>query len=115
MEKVQEILGESFNNIEWSNHYGFNVSSKWSDNPVEVSPSVQYQWVSIRRSHADEHTGNRFWEDFSTPVLWNNYGKTSMTFIVYCNMSDETTPKSPTAGWWNTSNNTLQMSKTNAS
>ena len=28
-------------------------------------------------------------------------------------MSDETTPKSPVAGWWNTSNDTLQMSKTN--
>ena len=114
-QKAQEILGESFNNIEWNNHYGFNVSSGWSDNPVEVSPSTQYQWVSIRRSHADEHTGDRFWEDFSTPVLWNSYGKRTRTFIVYCNISDETIPKSPAAGWWNTSNNTLQMSKTNAS
>ena len=114
-QKAQEILGESFNNIEWNNHYGFNVSSGWSGNPVEVSPSTQYQWVSIRRSHADEHTGDRFWEDFSTPVLWNSYGKRIRTFIVYCNISDETIPKSPAAGWWNTSNNTLQMSKTNAS
>ena len=112
-QKAQEILGESFNNIEWSNYYGFNISAKWSDNPTEVSPFVQYQWVSIRRSHADERTGDRFWEDFSTPVLWNNYSQTSMTFVVYCNMSDETTPKSPVAGWWNTSNDTLQMSKTN--
>ncbi len=113
-QKAQEILGESFNNIEWSNYYGFNVSAKWSDNPIGVSPSTQYQWVSTRRSQADEHTGDRFWEDFSTPVLWNNYSKTSMTFVVYCNMSDETTPKSPVAGWWNTSNDTLQMSKTNS-
>lgn len=113
-QKAQEILGESFNNIEWNNHYGFDVSSGWSDNPVEVGPSAPYQWVSIRRSHADEHNGNRFWEDFSTPVLWNSYGKRTRTFIVYCNMSDETTPISPASGWWNTSNDTLQMSKTDS-
>ena len=113
-QKVQEILGESFDNTEWNNQYGFNVSSGWSDNPVEVSPSTPYQWVSIRRSHADEHNGNRFWEDFSTPVLWNSYGKRTRTFIVYCNMSDETIPESPRLGWWNTSNDTLQISKTDS-
>ena len=112
-EKAQEILGESFNNTEWNNQYGFNVSSGWSDNPIEVSPSAPYQWVSIRRSYADEHNGNRFWEDFSTPVLWNSYGKRTRTFIVYCNMSDETIPESPRLGWWNTSNDTLQINKTN--
>ena len=113
-EKAQEILGESFNNTEWNNQYGFNVSSGWSDNPIEVSPSAPYQWVSIRRSYADEHNGNRFWEDFSTPVLWNSYGKRTRTFIVYCNMSDETIPESPRLGWWNTSNDTLQISKTDS-
>lgn len=114
-QKVQEILGESFDNTEWNNQYGFNVSSGWSDNPVEVGPSVPYQWVSIRRSYADENTGGkRFWEDFSTPVLWNSYGKRSRTFIVYCNMPDETIPESPRLGWWNTSNDTLQISKTDS-
>ena len=113
-DKAQEILGESFNETEWNSQYGFIVSSGWSDNPVEVGPSVPYQWVSIRRSYADEHNGNRFWEDFSTPVLWNSYGKRTRTFIVYCNMSDETIPESPRLGWWNTSNDTLQISKTDS-
>ena len=114
-DKAQEILGESFDNTEWNNHYGFNVSSGWSDNPVEVGPSTPYQWVSIRRSYADENTGGkRSWEDFSTPVLWNSYGKRTRSFIVYCNMPDDTTPKSPASGWWNTSNDTLQMSKDNS-
>ena len=110
-EKVQKVLGDRFDETKWSSYYGFNISSGWSDNPVEVGPSTPYQWVSIRRSHTDETTGGkRFWEDFSTPVLWNSYGKRTRSFIVYCNMSDETTPKSPVGGWWNTSNNTLQMS-----
>lgn len=113
-QKVQEILGESFDETEWNNQYGFNVSSGWSDNPVEVGPSVPYQWVSIRRSYADENTGGkRFWEDFSTPVLWNSYGKRSRTFIVYCNMPNETTPESPTGGWWDTTSNSLWINKTN--
>ena len=113
-QKVQEILGESFDETEWNNQYGFNVSSGWSDNPVEVGQSVPYQWVSIRRSYADENTGGkRFWEDFSTPVLWNSYGKRSRTFIVYCNMPNETTPESPTGGWWDTTSNSLWINKTN--
>ena len=113
-EKVQKVLGDRFDETEWNNYYGFNVSSGWSDNPVEVGPSALYQWVSIRRSYADEKTGGkRFWEDFSTPVLWNSYGQRTRTFIVYCNMPNETTPELPTGGWWDTTKDALWMSKTN--
>ena len=111
---AKKVLGESFNETEWNNYYGFDVNSGWSDNPVEVGPSALYQWVSIRRSYADEKTGGkRFWEDFSTPVLWNSYGQRTRTFIVYCNMPDETTPIPPSGGWWDTTKDALWMSKTN--
>ncbi len=80
-------------------------SKGWSDNPIKVSPMSPYQWVSIRRSHTDETTGGkRFWEDFSDPVLWNSYGKSTRTFIVYCNVSDGVVPptlRTPVGGFWN--------------
>lgn len=110
---AKKVLGESFNETEWNNYYDFNVSPGWSDNPVEVGPSAPYQWVSIRRSRADENNGKRFWEDFSTPVLWNSYGKRTRSFIVYCNMPNKTTPELPTGGWWDTTDDALWISKTN--
>ena len=116
IKNAKKVLGELFDETEWKNYYGFDVNSGWSDNPVEVGPSALYQWVSIRRSYTDENTGGkRFWEDFSAPVLWNSYGQRTRTFIVYCNMPDETTPIPPVGGWWDTATDALWMRMPNES
>ena len=92
-EKAMEALGEAFDETRWNNYYGFDVTTGWKDNPIPVDHFTPFQWVSVRRSTADEVSGDRIWEDFSDPVLWNSYGKSTRVFIIYCNMpSDEEHP-----------------------
>jgi len=92
-EKSMEALGETFEEGRWTNYYGFDLTSGWKDDPIPVDHYSPYQWVSIRRSTADEISGKRVWEDFSDPVLWNSYGKSTRVFIIYCNMpADEEHP-----------------------
>ena len=93
---------ETIWNNQVSNRTYFGFNKGWKDNPIKVDGLNPYQWVSIRRSTADEDTGGkRLWEDFSDPVLWSSYGKTTRTFIVYCNVSEGVTPKRPVGGYWN--------------
>ena len=100
----KEITDAGYNVSNYDSVKAF-FSKGWSDNPIKVSHMSPYQWVSIRRSHTDETTGGkRFWEDFSDPVLWNSYGKSTRTFIVYCNVSDGVLPPTlctPVGGFWN--------------
>ena len=98
--KAEEALERTISDSEWQGCFGFNVYPGWTDNPISISPYEPYQWVSIRRSTADEFDGKRFWEDFSTPVLWNSYGKGTRVFVVYCNIDGNDTPKRPEGGYW---------------
>lgn len=109
--KAQEVLGAAFDLTKWNNYYNFVLTTGWRDDPVPVDPLTPYQWVSIRRSTADEISGKRVWEDFSDPVLWNSYGKSTRVFIIYCNMPvdeehpDKEIPNKPVDGtgvWVNT-------------
>ena len=104
LEIKKEITDAGYNVSNYDSVKAF-FSKGWSDNPIKVSPMSPYQWVSIRRSHTDETTGGkRQWEDFSDPVLWNSYGKSTRTFIVYCNVSDGVLPptlRTPVGGFWN--------------
>lgn len=74
----------------------------WTDNPTGVDPENQYELVSIRKSHNDSD-GKRVWEEFSTPVVWATFSKSTRVFVVYCNMIDESTPDAPHGGWWDVS------------
>ncbi len=117
--KAQKALDREITNTEWNNHFGFDVTTvMWYDNPKEVNALSPFQWVSIRRSTADEDTGGkRFWEDFSDPpVLWNSYGKSTRTFIVYCNVADGVVPptlRTPVGGFWDVDTKKLVKDKNN--
>ena len=112
---------EAFNQ-KWEAYFGFFTNTDdchnktWTDNPTGTSPEVQYEFVAIRKSDPDAEKRN--WSDFSHPVLWSCYGKSTRTFMVYCNMplsEDESInnipPADPTNGWWNTTGNFLQNSE----
>ena len=91
----------------WAANFGMcPVNSGWKDNPGDVSPEMPYELVSIRKSKNDAE-GKRVWGDFGDPVVWSNYGKSTRTFIVYCNMVGDGTPATPENGWWNVEGNEL--------
>ena len=98
--KAEKALGREISDTEWTGFFGFGNYPMWTDNPIKVNPMEPYQWVSIRRSTADEHDGKRFWEDFGTPALWSSYGKSTRVFIIYCNMTSDDTPEDPKPGFW---------------
>ena len=115
---------EAFNQ-KWEAYFGFFTNTDdchnktWTDNPTGTSPEVQYEFVAIRKSDPDAEKRN--WSDFSHPVLWSCYGKSTRTFMVYCNMvlnEDESInnipPADPTNGWWNTTGNYLQNGETDS-
>ena len=99
-EKAETALGRPISDVEWLGYFGFGTYPVWTDNPVNISPYVPYQWVSIRKSTSDELDGEKFWEDFSTPTLWSSFGKGTRTFVVYCNINGNDTPKRPEGGYW---------------
>ena len=73
---------------------------QWYDDPQEVDSTNRYQWVSMRRSHADSN-GDAQWTDFSVPVLWNKYtedGKDGRTeeFIYILSKFNNNQPIAPT-------------------
>lgn len=93
---------------DWVNHFGFNKgSNSWTDNPTDVSATEPYEFVCIRKSYTDTD-GTKKWGEFSEPALWGNYGKSTRTFIIYCNMLEEhgepTEPNTGT-GWYNSTGN----------
>lgn len=91
----------------WAANFGMcPVNSGWKDNPGDVSPEMPYELVSIRKSKNDAE-GKRVWGDFGDPVVWSNYGKSTRTFIVYCNMVGDGIPATPENGWWNVEGNEL--------
>ena len=104
--KIKNIITDA--GYDESNYAGVKTffDKGWRDNPIKVSPMNPYQWVSIRRSHADEETGGkRQWEDFSEPVLWNTYGQATRVFMIYCNVRNtadpDIAPRQPQGGFWN--------------
>lgn len=59
---------------EYLPNFNFNGTVvKATDDPVSVSETVPYQWVSIRR----RKRGESVWQDFSHPSLWNMWAKGS--------------------------------------
>lgn len=44
------------------------VPSGWHDDPVGVSSSLPYEWISEREKK------NGIWSEFSAPALWAKYG-----------------------------------------
>ena len=104
--KIKKVITDAGYDV--SNYAGVKTffDKGWRDNPIKVSPMNPYQWVSIRRSHADEETGGkRLWEDFSDPVLWNTYGQATRVFMIYCNVKNDSNPdiapRRPQGGFWN--------------
>lgn len=45
--------------------------SPWTDNPSDVTISMPYEWVSVRKFN----WSTQLWEDFEEPTLWAKYGK----------------------------------------
>lgn len=106
--------GGSFESM-WANHFGFNIGdNSWTDNPTDVTSTQPYEFVSIRKSYTVN--GEKKWGEFSEPAVWASYGKSTRTFIVYCNILGEDEPTAPPrgSGWYNsTGNGSLQMASNN--
>ena len=103
----------------WTNHFGFNsgTANSWTDNPTDVSSTQPFEFVAIRKTYTDTD-GSKKWGDFSEPAVWASYGKSTRTFVVYCNVVGEgeiTAPPQGT-GWYNSSGfGSLQMSDVDSS
>lgn len=54
-----------------TNSNGDSNPFPWTDNPSDVTLSLPYQWVSIRKFD----WSTQLWEDFQEPTLWAKYGK----------------------------------------
>lgn len=54
-----------------TNSNGDSNPFPWTDNPSDVTLSLPYQWVSVRKFD----WSTQLWEDFQEPTLWAKYGK----------------------------------------
>ena len=43
--------------------------TNWKDNPTGVSPTMQYEWVAVRKRR------DNLWGPYSKPALWAHYGE----------------------------------------
>lgn len=76
------------------------IPSGWHDNPIGVSESLPFEWISERKKR------NGIWSNFSTPALWAKYGFDGIdgaegvagTSIVWKG-DFSSAPSSPQNGW----------------
>lgn len=71
------------------------VPSGWNDDPVGVSESLPFEWMSERKKK------DGIWGDFTTPALWAKYGFDGLGVdnadVMYAISDSNTT--APTSGW----------------
>ena len=71
------------------------IPSGWHDDPIGVSESLPFEWVSERENK------NGIWSNFSTPALWAKYGfdgkGVKYVDVLYAISTSNTT--APTTGW----------------
>lgn len=71
------------------------IPSGWHDDPIGVSESLPFEWVSEREKK------NGVWGNFSTPALWAKYGfdgkGVKSVDVLYAISTSNTT--APTTGW----------------
>lgn len=71
------------------------IPSGWHDDPIGVSESLPFEWVSEREKK------NGVWSNFSTPALWAKYGfdgkGVKYVDVLYAISTSNTT--APTTGW----------------
>lgn len=78
---VREILKNKYNKTftddDWNTAWtGVSTSFNWDwrDNPGDVTPSLKYQYVSIRKTkNSPEDLKGKDWGAFSYPKLWSKY------------------------------------------
>ena len=78
---VREILKNKYNKTftddDWNTIWtGVSTSFNWDwrDNPGDVTPSLKYQYVSIRKTKNNpEDSKGKDWGVFSYPKLWSKY------------------------------------------
>lgn len=78
---VREILKNKYNKTftddDWNTAWtGVSASFNWDwrDNPGDVTPSLKYQYVSIRKTKNNpEDSKGKDWGAFSYPKLWSKY------------------------------------------
>ena len=78
---VREILKNKYNKTftddDWNTAWtGVSTSFNWDwrDNPGDVTPSLKYQYVSIRKTKNNpEDSKGKEWGVFSYPKLWSKY------------------------------------------
>ena len=66
------VLDDNFQNNEYIRP---NQSTLWFDNPVGLTESKPYQYVSIRKRTYDLVTDSYNWQSYSEPTLWSSLGK----------------------------------------
>ena len=68
------------------------IPSGWHDDPVGVSESVQYEWMSMRRKK------NGLWGNYSMPSLWAKFGEDGTNYeFVYTRTKTESRPNTPSS------------------
>ena len=81
-----------------SNDYG-----RWVEDPVEVTASNRYIYISTSTSYSFDSNHNKVWSDFSTPVLWSKYAVDgeSITRVVnyYATSSSNSAPNKSSNAW----------------
>ena len=49
-------------------------SNMWTDDPVDVDSTNQFQWM-CQRKYRKDNSGKHVWLEFSEPTLWAKYGQ----------------------------------------
>ena len=61
----------------WSDIHGNTGTStdyrRWVEDPVNVTSTNKYLYMSESTTHSYDTNGNKIWVDFKTPVLWSWY------------------------------------------
>ena len=67
-------LGASYQVDDW---LPLNGNGNWTDNPLSVDEQQPYEWVAIRKYHAESG-----WGPFSEPKVWGLWGQKTITTTV---------------------------------
>lgn len=70
----------------WSDIHGNTNTSadygRWVEDPVSVTESNQYLYMSESTTHSYDSNGNKIWVDFKPSVLWSTYSEDAISVML---------------------------------
>lgn len=70
----------------WSDIHGNTNTSadygRWIEDPVSVTESNQYLYMSESTTHSYDSNGNKIWVDFKPSVLWASYSEDAISVML---------------------------------